>query len=77
MVQYFLSRLQMSRKLRSNGMANTVTKFQQNGAIWPSFRFEGRWDGSLKRSELPSKEAAVYLVDRRLALTPEMVLILM
>ncbi|KAK5228404.1 hypothetical protein LTR72_002287 [Exophiala xenobiotica] len=56
----------MSRKLRSNGMANTVTKFQQNGAMWPSFRFEGRWDGSLKRSELPSKEAAVYLVDRYL-----------
>jgi len=56
----------MSRKLHTNGMANVFRKFQQTGAMWPSFRFEGRWDGQLKRSELPSKEAAVYLVDRYL-----------
>ena len=77
MVKNFLIRLQMSRKLHTNGMANVFRKFQQTGAMWPSFRFEGRWDGQLKRSELPSKEAAVYLVDRRLALISEMFWILM
>ncbi|KAJ9638144.1 hypothetical protein H2204_004455 [Knufia peltigerae] len=54
----------MSHKLGSPRMLNLFTRLHRQGFIWPTARFEGKWDGQFRRSPLPSKQAAVYLVDR-------------
>lgn len=60
----WLTKLQMSHKLGSPRMLNLFTRLHRQGFIWPTARFEGKWDGQFRRSPLPSKQAAVYLVDR-------------